>query len=600
MGKYDKKNTRTRSKEDELEKSYRGLYTAPKRKGSKNQETADRRTAIIFICAGVIALSLIVLVACLFLFNNNDGTIVNGVSIAGVNVSGLSKDDAVAAVSKAVKDTYGKTVMAVTVIDHTVEIPADAVTALDVESAVEAALQYGNTGSNKQRQAERNEAKLNGYVLDLTLYLNLNQSMVMKKINELGTIYNSTLSKHTYEVTGKRPTEAQIQAGTTTQTLKITLGTPEFGLDTNALYKQIVDAYNKNQFAVTGHCSLIEPEPLDLQGILDEYGIAPVNAELKPGSDTPTPGKLGYGFVIAEVTAMMEAAKPGSTIEIPFKTISPEVTTESLYENFCKDVLAAHTTTEEKSSNDRNTNLHLACEAINGYILDPGDVFSYNAVLGERTEARGYKYGPSYAGGNDVLTIGGGICQVSSTLYHCTIVAGLEILERDSHGYAPAYTPLGTDAMVSWGSTDFQFRNNTGAPLQIVATSEGGSVTVTIRGTIGNSDLKDNTVKIRSEILEEIPCTTRYEAPPAGNPDGYKNGDYMVTPHKGYQVDTYRCVYSKDGTLLSEEKIDHSSYSKRDGVICEIPDAPITQDPDIGNQGIGGSGGMAIGPSGSI
>lgn len=600
MGKYDKKNTRSRAKEDELEKTYNGLYSTKKRKSNKNQESAARRKTIIFVCVGVIILSLLVLVGCLFLLKNNDGVIVEGVSVAGVDVSGLTKDEAIAAVSKVAKDTYGKTVMSVTVIDHTVEIPANTVAALNIESAVDAAMQYGNSGSNKQRQDERNEAKLNGYAVDLAPYLNLNQSVVTEKINELGEIYNSTLSMHAYEVKGDRPTDAQIQAGVTGQTLVITLGTPEFGLDMETLYQQVMDAYNGNQFSVTGHCSLIEPDPLDLQSILDAYGVKPVDAKLEQGSDTPTPEKLGYGFDVTEVAEMMEAAEPGSTIEIPFTSLKPETTLESLYETFCQDVLATHTTTEESSSSDRNVNLQLACESIDGQILYPGEVFSYNEALGERTASRGYKYGPSYAGGKDVLTIGGGICQVSSTLYHCTIVAGLEIIERDCHGYAPAYTPLGTDAMVSWGSSDFQFRNNTGAPVQIVAKADGGTVKVTLRGTIGDSDLKDHTIKIRSDVLEEISCAIRYEAPPAGNPDGYKNGDYIAKPHKGYKVDTYRCVYDKDGTLISEVKVDYSSYSKRDGIICEIPDTPVTQDPDTGNQGISGSGGMAIGPSGSI
>ena len=600
MGKYDSKKPRTRKKVDELEKTYRGLYSAPKRKRNTKQESAARRKTIIIVFSCVLALSLIILVACLFLFNDRGTVIVEGVSVAGVDVGGMTKEKAIEAVNAAVKNTYTKKEMSVTVVDTTVTIPREAVSALDVEAAVETALKYGNTGTKKQQQAERNEAKLNGYIVDLTPYIKPDSALITEKVAELGAVFNRKIHNHTYEVRGDRPTDADIQAGINLQTLVVTLSTPEFGLNTDALYAQIIDAYNANQFTVTGHCSLIEPEPLDLQAILDEYGVAPVNAELKPGTDSPTPGKYGYGFDLVKARELLENAEPGSTVEIPFLRLEPEITTDSLSGDLYKDVLATWTTKEEDSSEDRNTNLRLACKAIDGYTLNPGEAFSYNNVLGERTAARGYKPGPSYVGGKDELTIGGGICQVSTTLYYCTIVADLNIVERESHGYLPAYANPGEDAMVSWGSYDFRFTNSTKYPIKIVATANAGSVTVSILGTIGDSDLKDHIIRIERKTISEDPCVTTYEAPPAGNPDGYKNGDYMVTPHKGYEVETYRRVYDKNGALISEKKINDSFYKRRDGVICEIPEENDTQDPDTGNQGIGGSGGITISPSGSI
>lgn len=602
MGKYDSKKPRTRRKADELEKSYRGLYSAPKNKRKKKEESAARRTTIIIACVSIIVLFIIGLVACVSLFKDKGNVIVEGVYVAGVNVSGMTKDEAIEAVSEVAKDTYGHKEMAVTVSDHSISIPKEAVQSLDVEAAINAAVEYGNTGTNKEQQAQRNEAKLNRYVLDLTPYMKPDEILIREKVAELGELCNSNSSmrNHEYRIEGEMPSDSDIQAGNHLQKLIITVGTPGIGLDTEELYKQIINAYNQNQFTVVAHYSHITPKALDFEAILSKYYVPPVNASLNSSDNTPIPSKFGYGFHVEDAQSMLASADPGSTVVIPFVQLQPEITTESLSDHFYKDVLVTYTTTENNSSEDRNTNLKLACEAIDGYILYPGETFSYNEVLGERTSSRGYKPGPSYAGGKEVTTIGGGICQVSSTLYYCTVIANLEIIERDSHGFKPAYSTPGTDAMVSWNTSDFRFRNTTNYPIQITAVAENGTVTVAIKGTIGDSDLKDNTVKFETEIISEDPCVTRYEAPPEGNPEGYKNGEYMVTPHKGYEVETYRCVYSKDGKLISKKKIAESSYNRQDGVICEIPDAPETPDSDTENQGIGGSGGITISPSGSI
>ena len=280
----------------------------------------------------------------------------------------------------------------------------------------------------------------------------------------------------------------------------------------------------------------------------------------------------------------MEAAKKqlaetpyGTTTEIPFVAIAPNVTGADLSALLYRDELAAFSTSATSSSNRQN-NLKLACQAINGIILYPGDVFSYNDTLGERTAEKGYKPAGTYMGGQTVQTYGGGICQVSSTLYYCTLVADLEILVRQNHGYNTGYMPMGMDATVDWGSLDFRFRNNTDYPIRIEASAEGSKTSVRIVGT----DTKDYYVKMEYEVLETYGYSTVYETMKADNAQGYKDGDVIVTPYTGYLVKTYSCKYNKEtNELISRDYVATSKYNKRDKVVCKIeqPETPAPSDP---------------------
>ena len=487
------------------QKRYNGKYTAANsRRGKKDNEN---RTGVIVTCVCVIALGIAFLAGCLFFFGNEDGVIYEGVRIAGVKVGGMTVQEAKAAVEAAAKDTYGKKDMVVTVLQDKVTIPAEYAGKLDVTKAVRIGYQYGRKGTSTQRQEQIALAAAEGIDVDISGCLNLDADKIKAKLGVLGEKYSSTLVQSTYEVVGKKPSAEDIQKGVNFQKLVVNKGTPEYGLNMDALYKTVLNGYSRNTFSVTGECGSVQPDPIDLEAILKEYYVAPVDAKLKSNSAEIQDGKVGYGFVVADAKAKIESAKPGATVEIPFTQLQPTVTKESLMTNLFKDVLATYTAVSDNNNSDRNTNLRLACEAIDGMILSPGEFFSYNAALGERTKAKGYKPGPSYAGGKTVYTVGGGICQVSSALYYCAMVADLKIEERTRHAFFPGYVPLGMDATVSWGSLDFCFRNNTKNPILIDATADKNEVTVSLLGV----DDKDYYVEMEYEILKEYPSTTTYQ-----------------------------------------------------------------------------------------
>ncbi|MBD9274606.1 MAG: vanomycin resistance protein VanB, partial [Clostridium sp.] len=153
--------------------------------------------------------------------------------------------------------------------------------------------------------------------------------------------------------------------------------------------------------------------------------------------------------------------------------------------------MSTYTTTTTSNSN-RNENIRLAVAALNGTIVKPGQEFSFNNTTGARTEEKGYKPATAYLNGEVVQEPGGGVCQVASVLYYCTLKSDLEVIARQEHQYVPDYIPWGMDATIYWGSLDYKFRNNTTYPIRILAEASGGYVRVRFMGT----ETKDYTVEL--------------------------------------------------------------------------------------------------------
>ncbi len=122
---------------------------------------------------------------------------------------------------------------------------------------------------------------------------------------------------------------------------------------------------------------------------------------------------------------------------------------------------------------NRRTNIRLAAAAVDGTILMPGETFSYNKIVGERTAAKGYKPATVYGAAWTKQELGGGICQLASALYYCTLYSNLEVVYRTNHRFAVTYVPHGLDATVAWGSIDYKFKNSTDYPIRISALHRG-------------------------------------------------------------------------------------------------------------------------------
>jgi len=313
------------------------------------------------------------------------------------------------------------------------------------------------------------------------------------------------------------------------------------------------------------------------QEIRDALLTEAVSARYDSVNNTIIPDITGVDLDVAAAQQLMDAAAPGAYTTFPLTLIPAAVSAETLKDVLFRDVLATYTT-EVGGTDARKTNVQLSAKAINGYVMNFGDLFSYNEVVGRRTAARGYQAAPAYVGGKTVDEIGGGICQTSSTLYMSCLLANLEINNRTAHRYATTYMPWGMDATVSWGGPEYKFTNNTDYPIKIVTSYQKSSpkdlLTVTIYGT----KVDDIQVKMTYEYLQKINWTTEYVEDPTMAP-----GTERVTQsaYTGHKVQTYRELYDGEGSLISKTKESYSYYKSRNRIVArgpalpEVPDIPV-------------------------
>lgn len=550
----------------------------------------NKKIVLISLCVLALVLLIGVVVTIGYLFGNgeDDGLILSNVHVAGINLGGMTPEEAEKALHQATDLTYTGKDMVVLLPDSTISLtPANTGASLDVKAAVEAAYQYGRTGGKAEREAARAQVLTGEYHIALLSYLSLDTTYIRKQLDDYGASFNSTYAPSSFTIQGEMPAldAENFDADVPCQTIILNPGSPGRHLDIDSLYNRVLDAYSFNLFEVDARNDAPEedPEPLDLAAIFEEYCVEAVDAAMDMETFEVTPESYGYAFDLEHAQELLNEATPGSSIGIPMQYVVPDVLGDELEALLFRDVLASYKT-EHTNNENRNNNLRLACAAINGYVMMPGDEFSYNTVVGKRTAEAGYLPAAAYSGGQTVNELGGGICQVSSTLYYCTLLADLDVTVRQCHSYPSSYIPLGMDATVSWGGPEFKFVNNTRYPIRIEAEVSDGYVKIQIIGT----DEKDYYIEMEYNIISIKDYETIYEEYPENNDKGYKDGQIIQSPYTGYTVKTYKCRYDKEtGELIERVYEDTSVYKSRDKIIAkivkdeptEVPTDPSETDP---------------------
>ena len=562
-----------------------------KEKDTGERTSADRRKRICVIAlAAVLSAVIIAGIAGIWWFfdyTRDDGLIYPNVYAFGIDLSGMPPDQAAAAIEEATADTFYKQSMTIQLPDSTLSLTPELTGAgVDAQAIAQRAFAYGRGGSRWENTQAKAAAALDTFWVDTRGCITLNEDAIRDAVDQAAAKAASTLSQPTVSVTGEVPDRnlsykaAQEKTDVAHQKLTIVLGTPDRSLNTEALMEIIISAYSHNDFTpIEFAYDVVEPDVLDLDALYAQYYLAPVDAVLNETDYSITHEILGYGFDLEALKAMVAHAGEGETITLDFAYVPAAQTWEAIDAGLFKDVLGAVSTNHTNDSN-RNTNLKQACTAINGKLIRPGETFSYNETLGERTAEKGYKPAGAYSGGKTVQTVGGGICQVSSTLYYACLKADLEIVERTAHGYTVSYMPYGMDATVSWGTLDYKFKNNTDYPIRIEASVSDGQVHVTLIGT----DTKDYYVKMTYETVEgPTEGKVVYEDYAPGNKEGYKDGDVIQTAYTGRTVKSYRVKYSK----ATDEKLSStyeatSRYKSRNKIIARVtePTPPPTEPPE--------------------
>ena len=548
-------------------------------KGKPDAHKNSRKRAI-----GIIALVVVLAIGAgvwWFLdYTKDDGLIYPNVFVFGTDLGGMTPEDATATLRLINADSYLSKSMTVNLPDRVLTLtPEQTGVQLDVDGLVKICYDYGREGNRWQNTQAKKHAMHFSFEPDISQVLTVDRDSTLTLLHEAAAAAKSTLTQPQVTVTGETPDlnltyeKALEKTDVTHKQLTIVLGTPERSLNTDALMKTILDAYYANDFTPIDFAyDVTEPDQPDLDAIHLEHTIVPVDAVLDETDYSISHEVLGYSFDLEELKQMVAEAGEGQTVTITFRYTPAAVTWAAIDATLFKDVLGSVSTNHTNDSN-RNTNLKLACKAINGKLIRPGETFSYNQTLGERTEKKGYKPAGAYMAGKTVQTVGGGICQVSSTLYYACLKADLEIVDRTAHGYTVSYMPYGMDATVSWGALDYKFKNNTDYPIRIEAWVSGGQVHVKLIGT----DTKDYYVKMTYETVEgPIEGKVVYEDYKWDNKEGYKDGEVLQTAYTGRTVKSYRQKFDKaTDKLISSEYEATSRYKSRDKIIARVEPKPV-------------------------
>ncbi|MGL6220638.1 MAG: VanW family protein [Lacrimispora sphenoides] len=317
--------------------------------------------------------------------------------------------------------------------------------------------------------------------------------------------------------------------------------------------------------------ALREPFISQAASLAERWNKSAVNSELE--SFNKTSGAFVYtkeqnGQVLDQeklVEQLMEAVKSENyqaEIMAGFKETSPEMTQAQAKEKY--EVVGTFTTTTTDNKN-RNQNIRLAVDSLNGLILKPGEEFSFNNTTGNRTKEKGYQPAGAYRNGVLIEEPGGGVCQVSTTLYHAIIEVGFKTTERNAHSFAPSYVEKGQDAMVSfdgYAGPDLKFINTSGHTMAVRAALDGKSLKISL---VGLPVLEDGVkVTIRSEkVRDSEPMEPVYEEDPSLPYGTEKVVDKGTT---GGVYKSYR-VYKKGDTVIKEEPLHNSTYKGKPAVI---------------------------------
>ncbi len=486
------------------------------------------------------------------LINRDNETIFSGISVQGIDVSNLTIDEA----KKKVSSIIGNHISEEISLQHndfqTVILPEQFGVSFDVDSAVEQAYYIGKSD---------NLIKNNYTILSLLLK-NYN---ISPSINYDEDLLNSLIDSINAQLPDRVVNPGYSIDGTN---LVITSGKDGILISSSDLKDEILsflnDISSKNE-TINIPVNNVGAEPINLDAIYKDIFKLPVDASYTINPYVVYPSSNGLDFAISMEDAKAIISNQQDEYTIPLKITYPNVTTNQIGNEAFPDLLSQFSTSFTSSGYNRSNNIILSSAKLNGLVLMPGEEFSYNQAVGQRTKAAGFRKAGAYSNGKVVQEVGGGICQVSSTLYNAVLYANLEIVERTNHYFNPGYVKAGLDATVSWGGPDFRFKNNRNYPIRIVTDTSGKKLKVYIYGLKTDDDC---TVVLDPRYISSVPYKTTYQKDPS-----LATGETRVisSGSNGCKTATYKYVYDKNGTLISSECISRDTYSPHNKVVAVGP-----------------------------
>ena len=468
---------------------------AKRLKIDENKKSKKKFILISSIIALIIVLGT-VLSTVFALLNMNNEKMISGLSIAGIEVSGLSKEEVKAKLETIYNEKKEKEILVKYQDYETTLNPTLLEVNYNIDKAIEEAYHVGR----------KENIFLSNYDILFTL-------ISKKKINVDMTL-NEEVAKQTISDMNVNLPGAVVESSYAIEEdeLIITKGKPGISIEIDKLLEQMKsrlnDIDNKADYIDIPVYNK-EPEKIDIDKIYQEVHKEAKDAYYTKEPFTVYPEVEGVDFDLEAARALLLEDKEEYIIKL--NITKPKVTIDQIGSEAFPERLSIFTTRFDESDVSRTTNLRIACRKINGAVVMPGETFSYNKALGPRTVAAGYRNGKIYSGGEVVDGIGGGICQISSTLYNAVLMSNLQIVERRNHQFVTSYVEAGRDATVVYGAIDFRFKNTRKYPIRITASAVNGIATVAIYGI---KEENEYTFKFSTNTISTIAPTTKYEEDP--------------------------------------------------------------------------------------
>lgn len=488
---------------------------------TSTEQVSKKGLSTISLFGILLGFFILLILVCFIIFSfslSRNTNIFSGIYIKNIDVSNMNKADAKNKIEQYINSNIPEEIT-LTHGDYETTISTTELNInFDTTSAVKVAYNFGRSGNLVTDGFQVLGNMVSNKNIEPTL--TFNEEALENILNDISLKLPDKLVESGYYIEGNN--------------LILNKGAEGSVIDVNAMAKAIKENI-KNLTLVNNKIEIItknaKPSELDINNIYNEVHKDAVDASFTYEPRSITPSENGVDFAISLEEAKVNFKESEQECVVPLKVVYPNVTTNMIGTEAFPDVLSNFSTYYDARNTNRTTNLVLAANKINGTVLMPGETFSYNQVVGERTIAAGYKEAPIYVSGRVEDGLGGGICQVTTTLYNAAVYANLSIVERTNHQFIPSYVGAGRDATVVYGAIDFKFKNNRNYPIKLVCSISGGVANFQILGLRTNNEYD---VEIYSRITSQTANNT--------NSETYKilrqNG--VVVEEKLLSKDTYK------------------------------------------------------------
>lgn len=539
---------RTAGTQDEKNTGRTRTTTRKKRKKSK-------KPLFVLIAAAVIILALVFFVmTCVAYFGGDKTRAKDGVTVLGHDVGGMNAEEIQNLLASENPFDSFSFIYNIEENENILSIVSDDINlAFDAQQTAQDAVDAGRESFLRAFTFKFSSKEIDPVAsYDIGKFMKLAQDFSEKA--------GGTLKQHYFELSGENGEQVTVYSGSS--------GT---GIDTRKMQTLLEESFIKNGGTATLEILDTSPADVNIDALCDFCKKTPVNAHyVHKDSKTLEVAKEQNGTELDRdkaKEALSGFAEGSAPVTIDLNTIAAEITRDQINDTLFADTLGSFSTRYSTANAPRATNVQLAAKYANGEILLPGEEFSYNRAVGQRTSERGFRPASVYEGSKSVDGLGGGICQVSTTIYSAVLYADLSVTERHEHSLEVHYGTLGMDATVSYGSLDFRFVNNTNYPIKVNVYASGGTVSASISGTDEHPEKK---VEITTERTSFTPfgSTTVID-------DSLKPGQKIedCEGFNGAVVNTYKTIY-ENGQKKDTSLVHKSVYRMVDRVVRIGKDAP--------------------------